>query len=408
MINLRIKNINHLHKSLEYSILLFISCFAFGRSFKEVATAIMFVTLVLLKINGIKVFPAHRLSKVILIYGTVLFFSMLLSSDPVRSFEVLGDTVKAFIVVFAVAAYVKSDKEIKKILYAFLFVGLFQGIDGIYQYVFGIDFVWGTKLVDMHGRVTGSMRYWHVGNLMAFILPMIFILIEISKRNWEKIVLILMIFLPIATMILSKTRSSWVSFASSFIIMFVFSKKKLLYVPLCIIPIVFIAFAPPDLVNRFNDLVKMEDSGRLGIWAVSIEMFKDSPAIGHGIGTFKEVYTDYKKELPQYDSPHRTPHAHNIYIHALAELGIVGFSALMFLLYSLLTSIVSTIKKSRGDPVLYSFSVAVLGSMTVYIVEGFLTHGLFRMWLMQMFAIIVGLALSVSAMSVERTNEKPN
>ena len=97
MINLRIKNINHLHKSLEYSILLFISCFAFGRSFKEVATAIMFVTLVLLKINGIKVFPAHRISKAILIYGTVLFFSMLLSSDPVRSFEVLGDTVKAFI-----------------------------------------------------------------------------------------------------------------------------------------------------------------------------------------------------------------------------------------------------------------------------------------------------------------------
>lgn len=396
------KSVFYAEKVLEFSVLMFISCFAFGRSFKEVAMGLIVVCLFVLKLNKKRILPTHRLNLPLIIFGMTVLFSLFLSVDRDRSMDTLNDFVRASIILFGVAAYIKGEKEICRILLAFFFMVFLQGIDGVFQYIFGFDFIRGDKLAINMGmeRVTGSFGYWSVGNVLALSLPMCFVLFEKVQKNWEKVFLFLGIVLVLITMILTKTRSSWISFTLAFIILFSLSKKKARYIPFFILPLFLLLFASPDLMDRFDSLKRMESSGRIGIWAVSFEMFKDSPVFGHGPGTFKEVYPQYKEEIAQYKSMHRTPHAHNIYIHALTDIGLIGLAGLAFLLYSIVRTIIVTIKKSRSDTLLYPFSVAVLASITVYIVEGFLTHGLFRMWLMQMFALIIGLAVSTNALAM--------
>ena len=390
-------------KVLEFSVLMFISCFAFGRSFKEVAMGLIVICLLIFKINKRQILPGNRLNIPLIIFGITIVVSLLFSMDRVRSMDILNDVVRASIILFGVSSYLKGKKEIGRVLWAFLFMVVLQGIDGTFQYIYGFDFIRGYKLMGTvpgeGNRVTGSFGYWSVGNLLSLTLPFSYAFIEIVKKRRQEILLVLMLLLPILTIILSRTRSSWISFLIFFAIFFLYAEKKRLYIPILIIPVLFVVFGPSSLLDRLNSLARTGGAGRIGIWGTSMEMIKDSPIYGHGPGTFKNLYPDYKKKLPQYKSPGRTPHAHNIYIHTLAEMGIIGLSSLLFLLYSMVSAILSAIKKSRGDPLLYSFSVAVLGSMTVYIIEGFLTHGLFRMWLMQMLALIIGFTIAVSALA---------
>ena len=61
---------------------------------------------------------------------------------------------------------------------------------------------------------------------------------------------------------------------------------------------------------------------RVGIWVSTIAMIADHPFIGIGWGAFKDVYPNYDYYLKGTDV--LIYHAHNIYLHYAAEIGIVG------------------------------------------------------------------------------------
>lgn len=59
---------------------------------------------------------------------------------------------------------------------------------------------------------------------------------------------------------------------------------------------------------------------RLAHWHAAIAMWSDKPWLGQGPGHFEVVYARYR--LPRWPEP--LGHAHNYYLHALAESGLVG------------------------------------------------------------------------------------
>lgn len=81
-----------------------------------------------------------------------------------------------------------------------------------------------------------------------------------------------------------------------------------------------LAFAP-GILSRFQD---GGDGGRLVYYSVALRMFADAPLLGLGPGTWAARRIAYTEpgELDFY-----IPHAHNVYLHTAAELGIVGLGA---------------------------------------------------------------------------------
>jgi O-antigen ligase len=69
-------------------------------------------------------------------------------------------------------------------------------------------------------------------------------------------------------------------------------------------------------------------TGRPTLWAAALRIFADYPLSGTGPGSFTRVYQAYQPsllELPLQSRPiGALPHAHNIFLNALAELGVFG------------------------------------------------------------------------------------
>jgi O-antigen ligase len=71
---------------------------------------------------------------------------------------------------------------------------------------------------------------------------------------------------------------------------------------------------------------------RMAIWEAAAGMWRDNPLLGVGAGNFDPAYPAYA--LPHW--PQAPGHAHNYYLNALAETGVVGLLAYLALLAALL------------------------------------------------------------------------
>lgn len=111
-------------------------------------------------------------------------------------------------------------------------------------------------------------------------------------------------------------------------------KKKL--IPIFLIAlIVIVLLAPAAIQDRIMSITDIENNrsnlGRIALWKGALMMFKANPVNGVGSNNFEKIY------LKSYKQPNTTAssHAHNTYLNFLAETGIIGFSALIYLFFSI-------------------------------------------------------------------------
>ena len=99
-------------------------------------------------------------------------------------------------------------------------------------------------------------------------------------------------------------------------------KKILLYSVIAVLVVAIIAIAVPWFSQRIADSFSLEkNSYRLNNWKISWNIFLQHPLTGVGSGMLPSYLEPYKeKGLIDF-----TAHAHNMYIHELAEDGIPGF-----------------------------------------------------------------------------------
>ncbi|MBI3733166.1 MAG: O-antigen ligase family protein [Chloroflexi bacterium] len=91
-----------------------------------------------------------------------------------------------------------------------------------------------------------------------------------------------------------------------------------------------IVYAHDFLVYLFDALVGATDPGtvRLVVWENSIPLVRDYLYTGSGLGTFPMVYQAYA----YVSNGPLIPHAHNLFLQVAIEQGVLGLSALLYLL----------------------------------------------------------------------------
>jgi O-antigen ligase len=149
--------------------------------------------------------------------------------------------------------------------------------------------------------------------------------------------------------------------------------------------------ADPGLDRRL--LAGLDESSQLQpprteFWSVATEMLRDNPLLGVGPDNFRWRFTDYSGNAVD----NLGIHAHNQYLEALADSGVLGFVSLCWLLAALVLASVKSLRlASRAD---WPWRAALLTSLSAWLVHAVLDD-FERFWPTSVaFWLIAGLSLT--------------
>jgi O-antigen ligase len=210
----------------------------------------------------------------------------------------------------------------------------------------------------IQGRELARGAYHHIvfGDLAALAIAIVLVgLITLGHKRWHYGLGLLSVVAGIVAVLLAGARNAWLFLAlMALLVPWLYRRalggRRLAWVAgaLALLILAVALWKPPLVVERLADglddlRIFWQDpsadtslGARLNMWRSSILIFARAPVLGAGIGDFQTANTEIVEKGLSYDPTlGRFSHAHNIYFHALAEMGIVGFTALMVSLFFL-------------------------------------------------------------------------
>ena len=144
-----------------------------------------------------------------------------------------------------------------------------------------------------------------------------------EKNNKRKILFAGFLFVLSVCLALTYSRGAWISLAGIVLGLAVFYDKRFGLVFLAVPLILF--FYHGQVAERFISLFSGEDTSlslRLALWESTIAMIEEHPLLGIGWGSYWLAYPEYNFFIEDADVV--IFHAHDMYLHIPAEVGIPG------------------------------------------------------------------------------------
>jgi len=245
----------------------------------------------------------------------------------------------------------------------------------------------------------GNVNY--VSNYLASIIPLLIVGILILKNKIINIFSFISLILSLFTVLIGQTRSVYFALFISLLLMLIigllnkkiriFLKikyKRIIIILLAITISILLFINPPGVPEDQKPFDKM--FGRIASvisadfdvgsayqrqleWQTGIEMFKDSPVFGFGLGSYKLLSTDYQEKFTasegkyfgHFDKPYE---AHSDIIQILSETGIIGMMLFIFFIVYIYKGAIRRILK--GNIIILSYlaviSVILIHSFTEF------------------------------------------
>jgi O-antigen ligase len=194
--------------------------------------------------------------------------------------------------------------------------------------------------------------------------------------------------ISLLAIVASFSRGAWLGITAAAIAMLMLSDKRAALVVGCGVVLVTLglaaggaSYAPAALRSRFdqlesqvrifnsNDVMLTDDNfatvERMAHWQTGIAMFDAHPFTGVGIGNFNVRFPDFAVN-PSFTISEG--HAHNYYINAAAETGIIGLAAYLWLV---VTGLVVSLRATRRtlDPFARAIGIGATGVTVALIVH---------------------------------------
>jgi O-antigen ligase len=172
-----------------------------------------------------------------------------------------------------------------------------------------------------------------------------------------------------AGLVFSSSRSYFLGVFVCFVVLLAIAKsfKKILkFSIIAVLVLALVAFVVPWFSHRISDSFSLEKNNyRLNFWKISWNVFLEHPLVGVGSGMLP-VYLEPFEKKGLIDN---SAHAHNMYLHALAEDGIPGFILVIGTqLYFLIKYF--KLQSRTSEPLLKAFCLGVALSLLNLLVAG--------------------------------------
>lgn len=338
-------------------------------------------------------FVAVPFSNAIWLLFAAILISFIGTYDFQQSLEGLEDYLIVILLFYTVVNNVKDLETVKKMfgfgvisiilssLYGLFYQYMYQGINRIDSTFMALDF--------------GALL------LMYSIFVMTYLFFAENRLKFKYLsasALILLMF----TLILNKSRGAWLGFAGGSFMTFWLHKKKLIPIFLVAL-IVIVLLAPAAIQDRIMSITDLKNNksntNRLGLWKSALIIFKDNPINGVGINNFRPAY---KSGYEQIGVP-AFSHAHNTYLNFLAETGIIGFTALIYLFFSILKYLFIAYRKLE-DEFSKLFVLSVFSSfLGAFVIQGMTESNFSKSVVGRTLWFLIALAVIIVQINEQKT-----
>lgn len=314
--------------------------------------------------------------------------------------------------------YERENLYLKKLLNIHLVVVSGVALYGLLQLglsFFGIRLP-GVLVGSTFVRIPGT--FYDANHLPAYLItafPAVFMSLFYVKKDYQKLLVLILLSVFAFVLLFTFSRSGFLSFLVAFLILsFVFLKRrywrKVLFVSAIFVFFSAVIFLTSQtqlsIFKRLSSVFNVEDKSTVahGLLAYgSFELFKKSPIIGLGYGSFSEHFRESSigREHAFFDTATqvRIP-AHSIWLEVLVETGILGFLVYLWLILTILEKTYLALRRIRVKQS-YLVHLALLASLI-----GILVSGLFYSYNLEFFWFFLFLVYFLSRNSLENSESE--
>lgn len=305
----------------------------------------------------------------------------------VEGFRAIYQYMAAFLIGFY---FFDSQKEAQKTIRILLIVAAIVGAYGLLQVVMKVPTpeAWADTSENITTRAFSIVQSPNIlGSFMALMSPIAFgfAFAEQGKKRWFWVFLG---FLMLGTLMFTYSRGAWLALAGAVGLISVFLNRKLL-ITLLIVAVLTAAFVPP-VTSRINHLFsdeyleKSSKDGRIARWLGAYDVMRVQPFYGVGLGHYGGAVGERNFDTIYVDS---------YYFKTLAEMGIVGLGAFLWLMGTIVRNGYQIWKTQRRRRMFYMYAGLLTGILAIVLHNA--VENIFEVPFMNTyFWLVVGLALS--------------
>ena len=358
-------------------------------------------------------YDSNKVIMLLMVTTTLTAFTplFLIPNADYKSYDQLVELKRwfSYFALFFIYSHAIDDKNLaNKVL---LFIALGYSLETFYT----------LKDLLVHGRerLYGSLGNPNeLGTYFSIFWVIVWVAIcDLKKQSWLSHLLKITLFVAVFCLLRTLSRGSYLALIATFLTYAFHRSKKLFVVALLSIILLFVFYntlLPDFMVNRINQSFTVEsfdggyqtgrniqlDEGasRVVFWKSGLKMFADHPVLGVGFNQFPHWLVTYGREygltIPM--------NAHNMFVKMLAEQGIVGILAFLWLLWNGLRS--ASVLISSTEPSYRRLGIAFKVIIVGFIVSMMFGDRFFQGALVGNYFILAGIVRS-SILQLKSGNE---
>jgi O-antigen ligase len=273
--------------------------------------------------------------------------SWLISRSPQDAAEAIPILLTSVAIFYATVHLLQSREEEQRLVLVLVGGGLLLALLSLVHNTFpGLFPFWDYEGLggSRAGFKSPLRNYNHLAGALEMVIPLALALfLTRPRRGLARAGLVAVVLLLALVHLLALSRGGWFSLALALTLMTLillgqarFAGKRLLLLVFSVSAIVLLLILTgTDLFERALSLAEEETlagaGGRLMVWRGTLEMIAAHPWLGAGPGSYATIY-------PAFQPPGITGrdfYAHNDYLQAIADLGLLFIPLLLWLLFAL-------------------------------------------------------------------------
>lgn len=270
---------------------------------------------------------------------------------------------------------------------------------GFYQYIHGVDisaFQWvdGEQFPELKVRIFSTLQN---PNLLAgFLVVVMSLAVGIglhTENTGRKLLLFAFVAVLGTCLVLTYSRGAWLSVVAVTALCGRLYNRKVLWVFL-VIPAIAL-FCHDGVMERLLSIFNPTDTSstlRIALWESTVAMILDKPLLGIGWGSYWLVYPDYDFFL---NNPAATiVHAHNMYLHIAAEIGIPGLIVFLAIIYGHARKAIQVLTQTQ-NPWVAGVMLGTVAAVLGLAVNGFTDYIMFNVQMSMLFWLLNAVIIAV-------------